>query len=387
MNIFKILANGDGSINEPNVSAFLGYLLDPYQDHGLGYMFIESFLNKVIDEDNLKFQDYEYKVYLEQAFKDNDKAGKQKEIVDIVICLYLKNEGKGKETKFINSVINKSELEHVFLIENKINPSDRNDQIKNQLENFNKTLDKLKIQCKSIYSIYLTPDDDKNILAFKEFTQKEKSRHLFWKYKNENESQDDDIVSLLKNLLNSDANFERDPINEYIKYTLKSFIQFINCGFKSELEEKRIRKKDGSYTQIQQELNERFSVFEKLKNLKNFLEIKLKLDDKSLQIVDYRPKDPALIIYISDLSIHLWAGFTERKFVNVLVSVGKDIEKSKAQLSKIANINELILKKPNTKEPYIRIPDLQKKIEIDNKEMIYETILEAVKFLRIVTKY
>ena len=35
MNIFKTLATGDGSINEPNISAFLGYLLNPNEDHGL----------------------------------------------------------------------------------------------------------------------------------------------------------------------------------------------------------------------------------------------------------------------------------------------------------------------------------------------------------------
>ena len=45
MNIFKILANGDGKINEANISAFLGYLLDPYQNHSLGYEFLHRFIN------------------------------------------------------------------------------------------------------------------------------------------------------------------------------------------------------------------------------------------------------------------------------------------------------------------------------------------------------
>ena len=44
MNIFKILASGDGTINEPNVSAFLGYLLNPKEDHGLR----DEFLKRVI---------------------------------------------------------------------------------------------------------------------------------------------------------------------------------------------------------------------------------------------------------------------------------------------------------------------------------------------------
>ena len=45
MNIFKTLASGSGSINEPNVSAFLGYLLNPKEDHGLG----DAFLKKIFE--------------------------------------------------------------------------------------------------------------------------------------------------------------------------------------------------------------------------------------------------------------------------------------------------------------------------------------------------
>lgn len=387
MNIFKVLANGDGSINEPNVSAFLGYLLDPYQDHGLGYMFLESFLSKIIYDDNFEFDKYEYKVYLEQAFKDENKPRKQKEIVDIMICCYSQNSSKGKEKKFINNSIEKSEIKHVFLIENKIKSNPTKDQMKHQFENFSNTLVELNLMCKSVYSIYITPDDDQRRKEFIEFTLNEKSRHLFWKYKNENESENDDIVSLLKDVLLSEENFESDPINEYIKYTLKSFIQFINCGFKSELQEKRTRKNDGSYTLRQNNLNEKFDIFVKLNNLKSFLESNLKIKYKSLEIVTNRPKDPALILYFSDLSLHLWAGFTERKYVNVCMSVGKDIEKSKMQLSQIAQQKGLIIKKPKTKEPYIRIPHLQNKIEVENNEIILTTILEAVKFIGTSSQY
>ena len=36
MNIFVILANGNGSINEVNILAIIGYLENPYVEHGLG---------------------------------------------------------------------------------------------------------------------------------------------------------------------------------------------------------------------------------------------------------------------------------------------------------------------------------------------------------------
>ena len=46
MNIFKILSSGDGSIKEPNISAFLGYLLDPNQEHGLLKALIDPLILK-----------------------------------------------------------------------------------------------------------------------------------------------------------------------------------------------------------------------------------------------------------------------------------------------------------------------------------------------------
>ena len=56
MNIFKTLASGSGSINEPNVSAFLGYLLNPKEDHGLGDAFLKKFLEPLLDKnDNLNY--------------------------------------------------------------------------------------------------------------------------------------------------------------------------------------------------------------------------------------------------------------------------------------------------------------------------------------------
>lgn len=96
MNIFKVLSSGDGSINEPNVSAFLGYLLNPNADHGLNDRFLKSIilelvkaypqtsLYHLIDTDIKKekikceninglndmsfFSNYEIEVYFEQAF-------------------------------------------------------------------------------------------------------------------------------------------------------------------------------------------------------------------------------------------------------------------------------------------------------------------------------
>jgi hypothetical protein len=118
MNIFKILASGDGNIKEPNLSAFLAYLLNPKGDHGLGASFLEKVLSTFIDlesdvnplkplfshldsESNkpLYILDlsvnsrFNVEVVLEKALKankgenqlKNNNRKKTKEIVDIII--------------------------------------------------------------------------------------------------------------------------------------------------------------------------------------------------------------------------------------------------------------------------------------------------------------
>lgn len=162
MNIFKVLAQGDGTINEPNVSAFLGYLLNPNEDHGLDSSFLEKFLqqhylfcneleklsnNKIkkkdknensiidtLDEDYRFSSKYEVKVFFEQAFKGTKQNNNlpvsvppieknselKKEVVDIILLVYeIAPDGK-TETKFENYLSNDRLLKHIFLIEVKV---------------------------------------------------------------------------------------------------------------------------------------------------------------------------------------------------------------------------------------------------------------------------
>ena len=71
MNIFKILASGNGNISETNVSAFLGYLLNPNEDHGLKDEFVKLFLLSLFPtkskfpkklQDRLKNQDANFNI-------------------------------------------------------------------------------------------------------------------------------------------------------------------------------------------------------------------------------------------------------------------------------------------------------------------------------------
>ena len=52
MNIFETLQKGKGCINEENVSSFLGYLLNPNEDHDLKTTFFESFLKHIKIKDS-----------------------------------------------------------------------------------------------------------------------------------------------------------------------------------------------------------------------------------------------------------------------------------------------------------------------------------------------
>lgn len=60
MNIFNVLSQGKGSINEENMSAMLAFLLLDSQTHGLGNVFLKRFLmlisekaNHMVDFNNL----------------------------------------------------------------------------------------------------------------------------------------------------------------------------------------------------------------------------------------------------------------------------------------------------------------------------------------------
>ncbi|AEH01982.1 PD-(D/E)XK nuclease family protein [Lacinutrix sp. 5H-3-7-4] len=239
MNIFKILANGHGSINENNISAFLGYLLDPKADHSLGYTFLEKFLEPVISKDeNFNIYKYDYKVFFEQ--------GKEQR-VDIVIVCYTDENYSGKNSQMINFLTAKKSIHKVFLIENKITLTSRTvDQLEKQIKSTTSELSKLKdfeIDNVDIYSIYTTPEDDKFDLEFKNLTTNNNKTHIYWDNKDDEKS-NTTIRSILERLLKDENNAKIETINTYTKDTIKSFIQFIDNGFKSEIAEEEVMKEN-----------------------------------------------------------------------------------------------------------------------------------------------
>ena len=54
MNIFKVLASYNKSFPEEQTSVFLAWLLNPYMEHGLGFVFLKKFISKISDNAELK---------------------------------------------------------------------------------------------------------------------------------------------------------------------------------------------------------------------------------------------------------------------------------------------------------------------------------------------
>lgn len=104
MNIFKVLSSNDGSINEPNVTSFLAYLLDPNENHGLGSRFVESFLAPIVLANNEQYKElifnnrirdlsrnskYEVRVQAEvKVISSESEIAKKTRDIDIVIELF-----------------------------------------------------------------------------------------------------------------------------------------------------------------------------------------------------------------------------------------------------------------------------------------------------------
>lgn len=206
MNIFQVLSQGKSRLHEPSMSAMLGYLLDSNKDHGLGDAFIRRFLeyidnpilNSVLSYDFINAQ-----VALEEPY---ELDGKRKDI-DIQITI----------------LNNKKKEEHRIIIENKIkigaaNPKQLNEYYQAILEDDKKL--------KNLHIIFLTPDSKAPKLTeeYENLEIKDKNSHTKqWIYWNKNKG-NEGLVSIIREILSLEIQGAINPINEYMRHTLKAFI-------------------------------------------------------------------------------------------------------------------------------------------------------------------
>jgi len=104
VNIFNELSSGDYNLNEPAITGFLRYIIDPDKDHGLKYLFLSD-IEKIIfpQAKQDRIQQYELEIKIEAKLRNNDS----RKDTDILI-IFRSNDG---------------EIKKVICIENKIRDS------------------------------------------------------------------------------------------------------------------------------------------------------------------------------------------------------------------------------------------------------------------------
>jgi hypothetical protein len=212
MNIFTVLSQGNSSLREVGMSAMLGYLLSPTEDHGLGDTLLRSFLeyleSNLGDAADLSFIPAGIRlkthVELEKRLNKNGSA------IDIFMVIFDGDKEIlriGIENKIKRGAVSEGQLQRYYEL------------LKTEKDEDNEPC--------PLYIIYLTPS---RLGCFeKEFsslyvTAEDKKAWLHW---SQTESDDTSIMTILRGLLQSELLAEIPPINEYMRHTLKAFIQHL----------------------------------------------------------------------------------------------------------------------------------------------------------------
>ena len=283
MNIFKILGSGHGSVKEPSVSAFLGYLLNPNADHGLNSVFLEKVLaqflefrsdplkpvfshtEEVVDEqmyilDMSYLSKFNVEVFLEKALKEENV---KQEIVDIIVKItYRKKEKKHDISYLFNEEIPVA----LILIETKIRNSGiiTFEQIKAQYELTLKLLPKFIPQDKwglwkdKICTVLISTNNKKELVEFRDEINPN-SIHLYWDNANE-----PSVKDMILEVLSQNEKGEISPIPSYTCETLKALTNFIESDFSSntddqQREPRKINTKYTDYILFKQDHFKKFS--------------------------------------------------------------------------------------------------------------------------------
>ncbi|WP_127532970.1 PD-(D/E)XK nuclease family protein [Paenibacillus kobensis] len=254
MNIFKILSSNDGSINEPNVSSFLAYLLDPNENHGLGSTFVERFLTPIIMHDDVRFKELIY----DNRVRDLSRNSMYEVRVQAEVKVISSEEDNGrKRTRDIDILIEIMERQaqhsvpkYVFGIENKIKDgaiSKGDNQLYDEIVGLKRYYAQAAVDSFNplISFIFLTPTQSRKaegeyqeLLHQLEAQQLElPCMHMRWGVHKDSVAPQS-VARLLSELLSQEGEGRIEPIYEYTKHTIKSFVSFIYSDFQSYKEEK-----------------------------------------------------------------------------------------------------------------------------------------------------
>lgn len=245
MNIFRILSSNDGSINEPNVSSFLAYLLNPSEDHGISSFLLQELLNSFLKISKNYFEKIQYNGRITDL---SNYSGFSINILPELLVNYDNaNKKKRRDIDIVLEIIDnkKNEIIYAICIENKISDYsiNKNDsQLEDELKGLINFYSENKLN-PEIYVIYLTPSPSKiSQLTFKKLDYEKKS-HIYWDNDNDNNS----LFNMLSKIFTGENQGLIDPINGQSSYLIKSFMSFIKTNFKSYVEERQEKLEKRNY--------------------------------------------------------------------------------------------------------------------------------------------
>lgn len=199
MNIFEALSSGKGSVNEENVSSFIAYLLQADAGHDLKDIFLKKFINLIENKCGIKnilsINDTP-QILLEECYE----CGNKKRYIDILINV------NGKIYIAIENKISKGALQK--------------DQLQDEYD-FIRT-DALKyLRDTQLIMVMLAPKGEKfeeKVEALK-LQPKKNDKKVFISW--------NEIIEIIKTIINEDELCKISPIMNYTKMTLKSFVYYM----------------------------------------------------------------------------------------------------------------------------------------------------------------
>jgi len=243
MNIFRILSSNDGSINEPNVSSFLAYLLDPNEDHGISGLLLQEILNDITETN----KDFLSKIKYNNRITDLSKySGYSINIIpELSVNLEKRGKRKRRDIDIIIEIIdsNTSEIIYSICLENKITDASiikGDSQLEDELKGLENYYSETAF-APEIYFVYLTPFPSNNSSSSFEKLEYNKKHHLYW------DNHENSVFNKLIKIFNDEKEGLIDPINNQSSYLLKSFLSFIKTNFKSYIEERKEKLEKKNY--------------------------------------------------------------------------------------------------------------------------------------------
>jgi hypothetical protein len=226
MNIFEILASGDNGLREVHVSSVLGWLLDPYHDHGLGIEVLKRLVSALFEGTPLhkEIMDSEYSgVEMKERRRIETSIMLEKEV-------YCKESNKNRSIDIVVT-INKN---FILAIENKIRVSSKeHGQVKDEIcglldvPEYDNT-DGFGI--KGFYFIYLVKQNNELAYAAKELENQLPvfTKPLSWINSNKSELS---MSKLLSDILIDHSQCNINPVPAETLFLLRSFVRFAENGF------------------------------------------------------------------------------------------------------------------------------------------------------------